>query len=75
MTSSALEKYFVKVIRELGTDPVTGEFVDRAEQNFEITAISTQEAYRKSHFLTSIQFKGQLRRTFINGSEYFNNRF
>ena len=64
----------VKVVREPGNDPITGFFYDLEEQEFEIEALNKLEAYNKSLQTDTISFRGQLRRTFIDGEEYFDPR-
>lgn len=66
--------YFVKVIREPGPEPITGNFYGRAEEDLEIEAPTITAAYRKSQILSTLCFRGQLRRTYINGTEYFDER-
>lgn len=67
--------YKVKIIREPSNDPITGLFYEYAEQEFEIKAPNLFAAYVKSQRIDTIVFRGQLRRTFINGAEYFDERY
>ena len=70
-----IKTYSVKVIREPGDNPLTGQFVGYDEQSFEVDANSIRAAYSLSHLVCTIKFSGQIRRTYINGEEYFDERF
>lgn len=70
-----IQTYKVKLVREGGNEPISGLFYSYAEQEFEVDATSRSNAYKLSHLLCEIQFRGQTRRTFINGEEYFNERY
>lgn len=69
-----IKTYSVKVIREAGTDPLSGQFYSYAEQEMNIDAISLRSAYQISLLSCSIQFSGQIRRTFIDKEEYFSEK-
>jgi hypothetical protein len=70
-----MNTYNVKIIREAGGNPFTGQVVGYAEQSFEIDAIDIKAAYSLSYLVCTLKFSGQIRRTFINGEEYFNERY
>lgn len=70
-----IKTYSVKVVRNPGENPLTGQFVEYDEQSFDIDATSVRAAYSLSYLVCTLQFSGQLRRTFINGNEYFNERY
>lgn len=63
------------MVREPGADPITGSFYERAEQSFDVEAPTQFAAYVKSQLANSIVFRGQLRRTFIDDEEYFNDHY
>lgn len=67
--------YRIKVVREPGNDPITGTFYERAEQEFDVEAPTPLAAFIRSQIKDTIIFRGQLRRTFINGEEYFDERY
>ena len=67
--------YYIKVVRESGENPLTGQYMNYGEQSFEVDAISIKAAYSLSHLICTLPFKGQLRRTFIDGEEYFDERY
>lgn len=66
-----VKAYNVKVVREPGANPLTGQLIGYDEQTFEVDATSVQAAYSLSHLVCTLRFSGQLRRTFIDGEEYF----
>ena len=70
-----IKTYTVKVIRESGENPLTGQSVSYDEQSFDVDATSVRSAYSLSHLVCTIQFTGQLRRTLINGEEYFDEQY
>lgn len=63
-------EFEVTVIREAGLDPMTGTYLGQARETLKIYATNRQEVYKKSLFLTKIPFRGQLRRTLIDGQEH-----
>lgn len=65
----------VKVVREPGANPVTGQFVEYSEQELEIEADTLQAAHKLADYLCTLSFSGQVRRTFINGKEHLDERF
>jgi len=67
--------YRVTIKREAGKDPLTGTFLDESMEELVINALSEGEAVRKSFTLSKLKFAGQIRRTFVNGEEYFDPRF
>jgi hypothetical protein len=67
--------YHVKVVREAGPNPITGECWPYEEQEMNIDAISRQAAFVISELMHTLTFRGQLRRTFIDGEEYFDERY
>lgn len=67
--------YKVKVIRESGADPLTGEIYERLEEDITIDATSPETAVSTAHVLTTISFRGQLMRVFVDGEEFFDERF
>ncbi|MFD2574632.1 hypothetical protein ACFSUS_28630 [Spirosoma soli] len=70
-----VKTYSVKVVREPGENPLTGQPMEYDEQSFEVDATSVKAAYFLSHLVCTLRFSGQLRRTFINGQEYFDERY
>lgn len=70
-----IKTYSVKVIREAGENPLTGQYISYDEQAFNLEATSIRSAYSLSRSVCTLQFTGQLRRTFVNGEEYFDERF
>ncbi len=70
-----IKTYSVKVVREPGNEPITSIFYEYAEQEFEVEATSFQSAFQLSQLLCNIKFRGQVRRTFIDGREYFDERY
>ncbi len=72
---TTIKTYKVKVIRESGENPITGQLVPYDEQSFDVDAINVHSAYSISIMICTLQFTGQLRRTFINEEEYFNIRY
>lgn len=68
------EVFKVRVVREEGPSPVTGEVYPYEEEELKIEATSPQMAFEISMMISKIKFRGQLRRTFINGEEYFDER-
>ena len=69
-----IKTYAVKVIRESGNDPLTGEITAPAEQELEIDATSTQAAHRIAQMMTTLKFRGQMMRVFIDGTEHLDER-
>jgi len=67
--------YAVRVVREAAPDPITGKFYEYAEQTFDVEADSPQGAYKVANWVCTLHFSGQLRRTFINGAEHFDERY
>lgn len=68
-------EFEVLVIREAGADPLTGTYLEEARETLKITASDRQEALKKSLFLSKLSFRGQMRRTFIDGQEHFDERY
>lgn len=75
MMEQIIKTYNIKVVRESSENPFTRQVVEYEEQSFEVDATSPKAAYSLSHFICTLQFSGQLRRTFIDGQEYFDDRF
>ncbi len=71
---SGMKTFNIKVVREAGTGPL-GDYLEAASEEFQVEAKNEQEAYKQSMLLCSLKFRGQLRRTFINGVEHFDARF
>ncbi|GAB3688526.1 hypothetical protein GCM10027592_03570 [Spirosoma flavus] len=72
---SIIKTYKVRVVREPGENPLTGEFSAFDEQSFDVEATNVQTAYSLSQLVCTLHFRGQLRRTFINGEEYFDKHY
>lgn len=70
-----VKTYRVKIVREAGSGPVSGQFYNYAEQEMDIDATTPKNAYQVSLLACEIPFRGQIRRTFIDGEEYFNEEF
>lgn len=68
-------KYQVKVVREKGPNPVTGQMVEYAEEELDVEADTPQAAHLTADQICTLPFFGQIRRTFINGIEHFNEGF
>jgi hypothetical protein len=73
--SHNLKTYRVTIVRESGLEPLSGEYLQRLEETFDVQASTKEEVFRKSQFITSLKFRGQLRRTFIDGKEYFSEAY
>lgn len=69
------QTYIVRVVREAGPNPISGKFYEYAEQTFNVKANSPQDAYKLANRICTLHFCGQLRRTFINGMEHFDERY
>lgn len=72
--SPLVKSYKVLVIREGGDDPITGEYYEETEEFLEIDATSPQSALSISYALCTIPFRGQVRRTYIDGQECFSDK-
>lgn len=70
-----ISTYTVKVVREAGADPITDSMYERAEEDITVDAISRDAAVSIAHMLTTIPFRGQLMRVFVDGEEFFDERF
>ncbi len=70
-----MNTYVVKVLREPGVDPLTGQFTPQCEELLTIGAESQDAAYRQSFRRSTLKFSGQVRKIFIDGVEYVNPRF
>lgn len=68
---SIIKTYDVRVIREAGEDALTGLSLERGEESFQVDATSARAAFQMSYLVSSLRFTGQLRRTFVDGREYF----
>lgn len=62
-----IKTYQVKIVREPGDEPITGQFYEYAEEELEDDATSKLNAFKISQLVCSIPFRGQIRRTFIDG--------
>ena len=69
-----MRKFDVTVVREAGSDPMTGKYLERGQEEMQIEAANENEAYSISQRKSSLPFFGQIRRTFIDGEEYFDPR-
>ena len=65
----------VKVVREQGEDPLTGEVLTRAEEDMTIQAVSPQAAYDIAQMMTSLTFRGQRMIVYVDGVEHRDERF
>lgn len=73
--SPLVKSYKVLVVRESGKDPITGVYYEETEELLDIDATSPQSALSVSYILCTIPFRGQARRTYIDGKEYFSDKF
>ncbi|GAA4416294.1 hypothetical protein GCM10023187_47600 [Nibrella viscosa] len=74
MQELIIKTYSVVVIREPGPDPLTGEVIGYADEQLTIDATSRQAAYELAQVFATLTFRGQQRRTFIDGKEHFDER-
>ena len=65
-----IKEYRVSIIREPGTDPLTGGFYPFEHEELHIEAISERSAYTIACALFKMKARGQLLRFFIDGVEY-----
>ena len=70
-----MHTFNVMVIREAGPDPMTSEFLSGDQEDLSIEAVNVEEAFRRSQVMSTLKFRGQIRRTFIDGEEYFDSRY
>lgn len=70
-----ISAYVVKIVREPGADPITGKMYERLEEDINIDATSPEAAVSIAHALTTIPFRGQLIRVFVDDKEFFDERF
>jgi hypothetical protein len=73
--NAVLQIYTVQVVREASPDPLTGKLYEYAEQTFDVEADRPQGAYKLANRICTLHFCGQLRRTFIDGAEHFDERY
>jgi hypothetical protein len=66
--------YSVKVVREAGSNPITGKMVPYGEEEMTIDATSKQKAHEIAYLLFTLEFRGQPMRVFIDGEEHFDER-
>ncbi len=62
-----MEKYHIKVVRVAGG---LLEWLPFATEEFTVEARDKQEAFIKSQLLSTLKFRGQERRTYVNGELY-----
>lgn len=67
---NSMKTYNVLVIREEGLEPMSGVLLSKATEQLQIEAVSTNDAYKQSLTRSTITFRGQTRRTIIDGTEY-----
>jgi hypothetical protein len=65
--------YTVVLMREAGKDPLTGIWLDYAEDHLTIYAPDKQRAYQIGSLVSDLSFRGQIKRVIIDGTEYFDN--
>ncbi|SFH40639.1 hypothetical protein [Pontibacter chinhatensis] len=70
-----IKEYKINIVREPGTDPLTGEFYPFEHEELQIEATSERSAYVLASSLFKMKARGQLLRFFINGVEYFDENF
>ncbi|GAA4448735.1 hypothetical protein GCM10023189_07030 [Nibrella saemangeumensis] len=75
MTGPLIKTYKIIIVREAGPDPVTGEVLGYAEEHITVDATSRQAAYELAQMLDTLKFRGQVRRTIIDGEEHFDERY
>jgi hypothetical protein len=66
-----MKTYTITVIRVAGKCPSTGQFMDEASETLSIDADNEDQAFRLSQVKSKLSFRGQDRRTLVNGVEYF----
>lgn len=64
----------VKIVREPGSNPITGQIFDYAEEKMMIDAINLQQAHRIAQLLMTLQFQGQRMRMYIDGQEHLDEK-
>jgi hypothetical protein len=64
----------VTVIREAGPDAIGNDALDYAEDHLRIQALTEQEAHLMADFICCLPFNGQVRRTYIQHIEHFDER-
>ncbi|GAB3194067.1 hypothetical protein ABID22_000344 [Pontibacter aydingkolensis] len=70
-----IKEYIVNIIREPGEDPLSGEFYPFEHEELKIEATSIKSAYDIACAIFKMKVRGQLLRFFIDGKEYFDDRF
>lgn len=70
-----MTNYYIKIIRESGKDPLTNENYCEESQELEIIADNVEEAIKESYKYCTIVFRGQIRRTLVNGEDFYNEKF
>jgi hypothetical protein len=70
-----MENFLIKIVREPGPSGVGSEWMPYGEEYITVKAENEDKAFRLSHMHSKLPFRGQLRRTFINGIEYSDPRY
>lgn len=70
-----MKAYRIKIVREPGADPLTGELYPMDKEEFFVEAASIRAAYVQAMANFKMNVKGQLLRFFIDGEEYFDERY
>lgn len=70
-----IREYKVNILREPGDDPLTGEFYPFEHEELNIEATSEKSAYDIACTIFKMKVRGQLLRFFIDGKEYFDERY
>lgn len=70
-----IKEYKINIVREPGADPLTGEFYPFEHEELCIEATSAKSAYDIASATFKMKVRGQLLRFFIDGEEYFDERF
>jgi hypothetical protein len=69
-----VKKYSVKIVREAGPEPITGQLYSLAEEYIQVDATSPQMAHLLAQRMTTLVFRGQTMRVFVDGEEHFDER-
>ncbi|MBC5774348.1 hypothetical protein H8S95_09775 [Pontibacter sp. KCTC 32443] len=70
-----INEYKVEIIREPGSNPLTGEISPFEYEKLTIETTSVRSAYVMACATFKMTVRGQQLRFFINGEEYFDDNF
>lgn len=69
-----IKTYDVKVVRNTGVSLLTGQILEHAEEEIVVDAFNPQEAHRMAQLMTTLQFRGQVMRIYIDGQEHLDEK-